>query len=76
MTRQDDIFNGSRPYKVFFFCIRRYDFNGTANTNAIQMCWEGITNFLFAINGTAVRLKIENFQQAYWHLQKALHREN
>ena len=71
-----DIFNGSIPYKVLVFALHRDNFNGTVGTNSTQIQWEGITDFQFTINGTAVGLCIKNSKQDYWHLRNAIHKGN
>ena len=71
----NDIFNGSLPYKLFVFALRRNRFNGAQNLNFLRIQWENIVDFQLSINGTAVGPCITNSRQAYWYLRECLHKE-
>ena len=69
----NDIFNGSLPYKLYVFAMQQNRYNGAANLNSLRIQWEN-TDFQLSVNGTAIGPCIKNSRQAYWHLRKFLHK--
>ena len=73
--RENDIFNGSVPVRLFILYSLQANYNGTINTNCFNFPWHNYQNIDVSVNSVSVGT-IKNQKEAYSQLRDVLNRKN
>ena len=72
--RENDIFNGSVPVRLFILYSLQANYNGTINTNCFNFPWHNYQNIDVSVNSVSVGT-IKNQKEAYSQLRDVLNRK-
>ena len=72
--RENDIFNGSVPVRLYIMYSARDNYNGTYATNCFHFPWHHFSNISVSVNSICAGV-ITNKKQAYAQLRDVLNRK-
>ena len=72
--RENDIFNGSVPVRLFILYSLQNNYNGTIGTNCFNFPWHHYSNINVSVNSVSVGV-IKNQEEAYLQLRDVLNQQ-
>ncbi len=73
---ENDIFNGSRPTRMYTYLMTQARYNGAYTLNPHLIAFPSLNYFAVRVNESVVQPEIRNAAEAYLELRKVLNREN